>query len=108
MEKLSDVFSFALSEFYKPASRASLSGAGMCCAIARMYRRRFITHLQYVGARNHINDLFKEMQSTLRLADDQMFAYLFEPLESFEGYDVNDLQYLVWQAMVDKLRSEGK
>lgn len=108
MEKLSDVFSFALSEFYQPASRASLSGTGMCCALIRMYRRKFITYLQYGEARTHINDLFKEMQATLRLADDQMFAYIFEPLESFKGYDVNDLQYLVWEAMIDKLRSEGR
>ena len=108
MEKLSDIFSYAMTYFYKPANPESLSDTGMCRALNNMFRIEVIPFQVLLDARYYINGLFEELQYSMRLEDDELFAYLYEPLESFKGYDVNDLQYLVWQAIIDKLRSVGK
>ena len=107
MEKLSDVFGYALTRIYKPANPGFLSGTGMCCALTRMYRLKLVPYQLATEAQVFIVDLLIEMETYMQV-EDVVFAYLYEPLETFKGYDVNDLQYLVWQAIIDKLRSEGR
>lgn len=105
--KLSDVLEMALKNTYVATTEKLLMRSGMCSALNGLFIQGHITLNALHTVMDYVDDFMDEMMELEKITDDG-FMFLYECLVHFKGYDTTDLQYLVWETVIDKLRSEGR
>lgn len=100
--KLSDVLEMALNKTYVATTGDLPINTGMCNALVTLRVQGHISRIEYDIAQDYVRDFMAEMGEV----SGQDTLFLYESLAPFKGYNTVDLQYLVWETIIDKLRSQ--